>query len=305
MKITYLDEPTYLPEKAIEQFKTMGEFVAFYDRPSKEQAIQRLNDTDIAILEWTAIDHEMFEQLKRVRYIVVALTGYSFVDVKAAKGCKIAVSNVPDYSRQSVAEHAFALLLAVNRKILPSDQEAKMGKRDFFTPFLGKELYGKTIGILGLGSIGSWVAKIGQGFDMKVIGTSRTPKNIPGVEQVDLKDLLSRSDALIVCPDRNSSTEGLLSRENLGLMKKTAVLVSIVSGICDEDALADLVNAGNLAGVGMDVPSQNSPLAKCNNTVLTTHIGWYTQDSLDRLMSILIESVKRFIEGNPQNVVNP
>ncbi len=305
MKITYLDEPTYLPEKAIQQFKMLGEFVAYNDRPTKEQAIQRLNDTDIAILEWTAIDREMFAQLKRVRYIVVALTGYSFVDVKAAREYGIAVSNVPEYSRQSVAEHVFALLLTVNRKILQSDKEAKSGKREYFAPFLGKELYGKTLGILGLGSIGSWVAKIGQGFGMNVIGTSRKPKDVPGVKQVDLSKLLRESDALVVSVDRNSSTEGLLSRENLYAMKKNAVLVSIVSGICDENALADLLNTNSLAGVAMDVPSNDSPLAKCDNAVLTTHIAWYTQDSLDRLISILVENVRKFIDGTPQNVVNP
>lgn len=305
MKITYLDEPTYLPDYAIERFSEMGEFVAYHDRPSPEEAIRRLNDTDIAILEWTAINDEMFSQLQRLKYIVVALTGYSFVDVNAAKHQGIKVSNIPAYSRQSVAEHAFALLLATNRKLLLADREARKGKRDYFAPFLSSELYGKTLGILGLGSIGSWVAQIGHGFGMQVIATSRTDKNLPNVRQVGLTELLRNSDCLMVCVDRNESTKGLLSREKLSMMKETAFLVSINSGICDEQALADMLAAGSLAGVGIDTLGKDSPLIYSENSVFSPHIAWYTQDSLDRLISIMTKNVEQFILGKPQNVVNP
>lgn len=304
MKITYLDEPTYLPEYAIDRLKKLGEFVAYHDRPSKEEAVRRLSDTDIAIVEWTAIDRAMFEQIHDLRYIVVALTGYSFIDVVAAKEHGVLVSNIPTYSRRSVAEQAFALLLAVNRKLLLTDREARIGKRDYFQPFLGTELYGKTLGILGLGNIGSWIAQIGLGFGMSVIGTSRNPKKIPNVEDVSLEELLSRSDALVVCVDRNNSTVGMLSRQRLSSMRKTAFLVSIVSGVCDEEALADMLRQGKLAGVGLDIPSKNTPLTQLDNAVLTTGTGWYTQDSLDRLMSIVIANIERYIQGNPQNVVN-
>lgn len=305
MKITYLDEPTYLPDYAIERFSEMGEFVAYGDRPSPEEAIRRLNDTDIAILEWTAINDEMFSQLQRLKYIVVALTGYSFVDVNAAKRKGIKVSNIPTYSSQSVAEHAFALLLATNRKLLLADREVRKGKRNYFAPFLSSELYGKTLGILGLGSIGSWVAQIGHGFGMQVIGTSRTRKNLPNVRQVSLTELLRNSDCLMVCVDRNESTNGLLSREKLSLMKKTAFLVSIVSGICDEHALSDMLAAGSLAGVGIDTLGKDSPLIHSENSVFSPHVAWYTQDSLDRLISIMTKNVEQFISGRPQNVVNP
>lgn len=305
MKITYLDEPTYLPDYAIERFREMGEFVVYNDRPSPEEAIRRLNDTDIAILEWTAINDEMFSQLYRLKYIVVALTGYSFVDVDAAKRQGIKVSNIPTYSRQSVAEHAFALLLATNRKLLHANEEARKGKRNYFAPFLSSELYGKTLGILGLGSIGSWVAQIGHGFGMEVIGTSRSMKDLPNVRQVSLTELLKKSDYLMVCVDRNESTKDMLSREKLSLMKKTAFLVSVVSGICDEHALADMLAEGSLAGVGIDTLGKDSPLLHSENSVFSPHIAWYTQDSLDRLISIMTKNVEQFILGKPQNVVNP
>ncbi len=305
MKITYLDEPTYLPDYAIERFREMGEFVAYNDRPSPEEAISRLNDTDIAIVEWTAINDEMFSQIQRLKYLVVALTGYSFIDVNAAKHQGIKVSNIPSYSRQSVAEHAFALLQATNRKLILADQEARKGKRNYFAPFLTSELYGKTLGILGLGSIGSWVAQIGHGFGMQVIGTSRTRKNILNVRDVSLDELLKNSDYLMVCVDRNELTKGLLSREKLSLMKKTAFLVSVVSGIYDEQALADMLAAGSLAGVGIDTLGKDSPLIHSENSVFSPHIAWYTQDSLGRLISIMTQNVEQFILGKPQNIVNP
>lgn len=304
MKITYLDEPTYLPQHAIDKLNTLGEFVVYKDRPSREEAVKRLSETDIAIIEWTDIDLEMLEQVQQLKYIVVALTGYDFVDVKSAKEKGISVSNIPAYSRQSVAEQAFALLLATNRKLLLSDKAAREGKRHYFEPFMGMELYGKTLGILGLGDIGSWMAHIGFGFGMEVIGTSRSPKNIPNVKDVDLDELLKTSDALMISVDRNESTAGMLSKEKLALMKETAFLVSIVSGICDEEALADMLRNGKLAGVGLDMPSENTPLVDLDSAVLSTTTAWYTQDALNRLVSTIIQNVEGFITGKPCNVVN-
>jgi len=305
MRITKIDESAYLPEYAIQRLSEMGQFVKYDDRPSREEAIRRLNETDIAIVEWTAIDRDMFEQITGLKYIVVALTGYEFVDVTAAKEHGILVSNIPGYSRQSVAEHAFALLLAVNRRIRQADQAARKGKRDYFEPFLATELYGKTLGILGLGNIGSWIAKIGQGFGMSVIAHSRTPKGLPNIKDVGLEELLKESDVVMVCVSYNESTVGMLSRERLALMKPTAFLVSIApAGICDEAALADMLETGKLAGVGLDIPQEDSPLEKVENAVLTPGIAWYTQDSLDRLISILLDNIEKFIAGEPQNVVN-
>ena len=305
MRITKIDESAYLPEYAIQRFSEMGTFKKYDDRPSREEAIRRLNETDVAIVEWTSIDREMFGHITGLKYIVVALTGYEFVDVVAAKERGILVSNLPTYSRQSVAEHAFALLLAVNRRTCEADHAAREGKRDYFEPFLATELYEKTLGIVGLGNIGSWIAKIGQGFGMNVIGCSRKPKSIPSVRDVGLEELLRKSDVVVVSVDYNDSTAGMLSRERLALLKPTSFVVSIAPpGILDEAALADMLAAGKLSGVGLDIPQKGSPLEKIERSVLTPGIAWYTQDSLDRSISILVTNVEKFIAGKPQNVVN-
>lgn len=305
MRITKIDESAYFPEYAVRRFEELGEFVKYDDRPTESEAIQRLNDTDIAIVEWTEITREMLQQIEGLKHIVVALTGYEFVDVKAARERGILVSNIAEYSRQSVAEHVFAMLLFLNRKIRQADQAARAGKRDYYEDFLTMELYGKTLGVLGLGSIGSWVARIGQGFGMHTIAHSRAPKNRPGIEDVSLDELLRRSDVVVVCVDHNDTTAGLLSKQRLSLLKPTAFFLSIAPpGICDESALAGMLQTGRLAGVGLDIPEEDSPLEAEESAVLTPGIAWHTQDSLDRLASIMIENVESFLAGNPRNVVN-
>jgi glycerate dehydrogenase len=307
MRITKIDESAYLPASAVRRLLELGEFTKHDDRPTREEAVARLLSADIAIVEWTKIDRNMLERVRdRLKYIVVALTGYEFVDVHAAREFGIPVSNIPGYSRQSVAEHAFAMLLALTRRVRDADQAARAGKRDYFEPFLSTELYEKTLGILGLGNIGSWIAQIGAGFGMKVIGHSRSPKHLPGVADVNLTTLLKDSDVLMVCVDYNKSTEGMLSVDRLSLMKPTAVLVSIApSQICDEAAMAEMIKDHKLGGVALDIPAEHSPLEdQVESTILTPGIAWYTRSALDRLVSILISNVESFLAGSHQNAVN-
>jgi glycerate dehydrogenase len=305
MKITKLDESAYFPEHAVARLKTLGEFVKYDDRPNEEEALTRLRNTDIAIVEWTSIDRRMIEKISRLKHIVVALTGYEFVDVVAAREHGISVSNIPMYSRQSVAEHAFAILLALVRKIEEADHAAKMGKRDYYGPFLSMELYGKTLGIVGLGNIGSWMGKIGQGFGMTVIGHSRTPKNLPGIKDVSLEELLSISDVVMVSVDSNQTTLGLLDKTKLKFLKNTAYIICISpTGIVDEEVLANMLSNNELSGVGLDIAEEHSPLEKSKNAIITPGCAWYTQDALDRLAGIMVDNVESFIQGSPINLVN-
>lgn len=304
MKITKIDESAYFPESLIEGLQKLGEFIKYDDRPSEEEAIKRLSDTDIAIVEWTEITREMLQKVKRLKYIVVALTGYEFVDVKAANEIGILVSNVPAYSTPSVAEHAFGMLLTLNRNIFEADKAAREGKRDYFEPFLTTDLYKKTLGIVGLGRIGQWIAKIGLGFGMNVIGASRNPKNIDGIKDVTLDELLSNSDVVMVCVDYNESTTGLLSRDRLQKMKSQSYLVSIApSGIVDENALAEMITQGKIRGACLDIPEKDSPLEKSANTILTPGVAWYTKDTLGRLAQTMYDNVDGFVKGSPINII--
>lgn len=306
MKITYLDRPSYLPDSAIQRLNQLGEFVLYDDMPSEEEAIKRLSDTDIAIVEWTDISSEMINRILRLQYIVLVTTGYEFVDIKAAKQKGILVSNTPNYSRQSVAEHVFGQIISLNKKMCQADSlvRSSNGEADYTQHSIGTELFGQTLGILGLGSIGSWVARIGNGFGMNVVGFNRSEKNIPSVEQLSLHDVLQTSDVISVCLSVNQATIGLLDRKALSFIKPSSILVNIASNkVLDEQTVMQLLEDGGLRGAAFDHVIDTS-LLKYDNVLLTPGTAWYTQASLDRNVNMFVASVEQFIKGTPQYLVN-
>jgi phosphoglycerate dehydrogenase-like enzyme len=221
------------------------------------------------------------------------------------------VSNAPGYSRQSVAEYAFALALAAMRHIPQADRVARQSPVPT-EELLGNELYGKTLGILGLGSIGSRIGKIGQGFDMRVIGHSRTAKSLPGIQDVSLDELLAQSDVLIIAVDINPSTTGLLTAERLKQTKKGVSLISVVGNhVLDEQAVADLLHSGHIRSAAFEELSRASyeekgaknPLLDAPNVVLSPQAGWYTEEAEQRLLDLVVDNVEHFLAGNPKHLV--
>lgn len=304
MKIIYLDKPSYLPETAVRKLETLGEVVVYDDMPSSEEAVRRLSGADIAIVEWTDISADMIEKIERLKCIVLVTTGYEFVDGEAARKKGITLCNTPDYSRQSVAEHVFGMFLAMAKRIPAADQLVRQGKVEYTDHVIGTELFDKTLGILGLGSIGSWVANIGKGFGMKVIGFTRTPRNIPEVTERSLDDVLGQSDFLAVCLSVNPSTEGLLNESKLNLIKPTAYIANIASNkILDESFIAEMLRNGKLAGAAFEHVI-NEELLHAPNTLLSPGSAWYTQDSLDRNVEMFVETVFAFSRNEPRFVVN-
>lgn len=315
MNIVVLDKLDML-DKHINRLKAFGDVVVYNDIPDKATTITRLNKANIAIIGWTTLTRDMIRQFSQLRYISLALTAYELVDIEAARKQGISVSNVPGYSRQSVAEYAFGLALASMRRIIMADQTVRAGNA--VSPpeaMLGYELYNKTLGVIGIGNIGAWVAKIGTGFGMRVLGSSRTAKNLVNVEQVALDDLLRMSDVIIICVDINPSTKNLLSREKLSLLKSNSIIVNITSNQClDEDALTELLNIGNIHGAAFDDISHTgyddekkpftSPLLNAKNVILSPQAGWYTIDAQERLLDIAVSNVEAYVRDEPQNIVN-
>lgn len=305
MKTTFLDEPTYLPEQSVRRLERLGELTVYRDRPNREQAIERLSHTDVAVLEWTAVDRSMFDEIDRLKYIVVSLTGYSFVDVEAAREHGIRVSNVPNYSTESVAEYAVGLLIAVNRRIVESSEAARSGKRNLFEPFLGVDLQGRTLGVVGFGNIGSRVAQIAvNGLGMRVVVNTRTRRSSIPYDLLDLEDLVATSDAIVISVNKTPLTKGLFDRDLIATMKDGAFLVSVVSEICDEKALAEALISGKLRGAALDLPSKDSPLKDAPNCVISTGVGWYTEESLERLARKVVDNIEGFLANDLRNAVN-
>ncbi len=302
MKIILLDEPVYLTKDLLVNLKKLGSVDVFYDKPSKEVAIQRLNGSDIAIVRWTMISRDILFNLNRVKYIILAGTGFPKIDISAAKEKGIVVSNVPNYCQQSVAEHVFALVLALNKHIISSSVFACKGENKPHPLHLGFELYEKTLGIVGLGHIGTSVARIGMGFGMKVLGNARSKKTIPGVQFVDLDTLLSESDIVSLNVDLNETSRGLLCLEKLKLMKKSAYLISTTnSAVIDENALLMCLQEKRLAGAGIDSSCINPQLRSLSNVLLTPSSAWYTKESLFRLGEAITQNISNFIDGKHVN----
>lgn len=311
MNIVIMDKLAFSAEQ-LERLKKYGQVTQYDDFPDEQAATERLKEADIAVVGWTTLPAAAINSAKSLKYIALAQTGYEFIDLEAAKTKGVLVSNAPGYSRQSVAEYAFALALAAMRHIPQADRVARQSPVPA-EELLGNELYGKTLGILGLGSIGSRIGKIGQGFDMRVIGHSRTAKNLRGIQDVSLDELLAQSDVLVIAVDINSSTTGMLTADRLKQTKKGMTLVSVVGNhVLDEQAVADLLRDGHIRCAAFEELSRatyeeqgtKSPLLDAPNVVLSPQAGWYTVEAEHRLLELVVENVEHFIKGDPRNIVS-
>lgn len=309
--IVILDKLAFTTEQ-LARLQEYGQVTQYDDFPDERTATERLEGADIAIVGWTTVLSVTIQAAKNLKYIALAQAGNELIDHKAAKLKSITVSNAPGYSRESVAEYAFALALAAMRHIPEADHVAQRSPVPTDS-LLGTELYGKTLGVLGLGGIGSRIGKIAQGFDMRVIGHSRTLKNLPGIEDVSLDELLAQSDVLVLAVDVNPSTTGMLSAERLRQTKKGVALVSVVGNhVLDEQALADLLRTGHIGCAAFeelsygtyDTPEPKNPLLDAPNVVLSPQAGWYTVEAERRLLDLVVDNIESFVAGSPKNVIS-
>lgn len=307
MRIVYLDEPTYLPDSFVREVQKLGEFKVYHDRPDEETAVRRLSDADIAIVEWTPLTAGMLLRVQRLKYISLVMTAFDIVDIKAAGAAGIPVSNCPAYSAQSVAEHVFALLLAVNRRILKADALVRQGGSHIYGPFLGEELAGRTFGVIGTGRTGRAAARIAQGFGMRIVGTNRSGKAVPGIEMKGLEELMRESDIISLHVPADSSTKGLLTAQLLSAMKPSALLINTCRGhLVDEDTLYTLLRDKRIAGAGLDdvAKVQDNPLYALDNVVFTPGTAWYTRSARQANMEELLGNIQFYLDGNARNIVN-
>jgi glycerate dehydrogenase len=256
----------------------------------------------------------MIRALPDLKFIGVLATGYNVVDVAAAAEGGIPVSNAPGYARASAAQAVFSLLLELATRTGDHSRRAREGRwaagPDFcFWEYPLQELAGCTIGIVGYGSIGKSVAVIARAFGMSILVHSRSPA--AGEDNVALDDLFARSDVVTLHCPLTPQTQQLVNAAQLARMKPGAFLINTGRGLLvDEAALADALNAGRIAGAGLDVltqepPTANNPLLTARNCIVTPHIAWATLAARQRLMDITVANVQAFLAGRPQNLVGP
>ncbi|WP_077921800.1 D-2-hydroxyacid dehydrogenase [Spirosoma sp. 209] len=317
MKIVVLDGYTLNPgDLSWEGLEKLGE-VTVYDRTSADQVLERAQDADILLTNKTPLGEAVLKQLPALRYIGVLATGYNIVDVKTATEKGVVVTNVPGYGTASVVQLTFALLLELTLHVQRHSDSVRDGKwarsADFsFWDYPLIELAGKTMGIIGFGSIGEKVADVATAFGMNVIGSKRhrtDQSHRPNFRWADIPDLLEQADVVSIHTPLVPETKGLIDRQNLARMKSTAFLLNTSRGpVIVEQDLADALNEGVIAGAGIDVlstepPAADNPLFSAKNCLITPHIAWATQEARARLMEIAVSNLAAFQTGNPVNQV--
>lgn len=318
MNIVVLDGYTLNPgDLSWKGLEELGRTV-IYDRTAPDDIVERAAEADTILTNKTPLSAEVLARLPKLRYIGVLATGYNIVDTEAARERGIPVTNVPTYGTHSVVQFVFALLLELCHRVQLHSDAVHAGEWtrsvDFcFTRSPLVELAGKTIGLIGLGRIGSQTAQVARAFGMRVLasGSGRTaPPKVEGVEWVELDELLKQSDVVSLHCPLTPATEKLLQAERISLMKPTAFLINTSRGpLIDEQALADALNEGRIAGAALDVlstepPKADNPLLGARNCLITPHIAWATQEARARLMETAVDNVRHFLAGEIVNTVN-
>lgn len=315
MKIVVLNE-VFLKDSHIKRLKSLGEVEIYSDTNTEEQVIERLKGVDIAVGDMfvAPLNAKVFGSLDKLKLMVLNTIGIELVDVEAASKKGIKVADIPGFCMESVAEQVIALMFAVNRKIVIGDKE--MRSKPFETDpgaeahkkYCGFDIAGKTVGVIGLGSIGQRVAKLAMGLGMKVIAYNRSKKRIEWIEEVSLEELFKNAEVISLNLPYAPELEGLISRELLKSMKKNAIFINTTRGILvDETALYEVLKNRQIGGAGLDVVSdwsKDNLLLTLDNVVFSPHSAWYTKESLKNMAEMVVENVEAFIKGNPKNIVN-
>ncbi|CCY64515.1 putative uncharacterized protein [Prevotella sp. CAG:1124] len=318
MKIVILDGYSVNPgDLSWDTLKDLGE-LKVYDRTAADEVTERAADADALFTNKVIIDERVMASLPKLKYIGVLATGYNVVDVKAASNRGITVTNVPAYSTDSVVQMTLAHILNLTNQVAYYAEQNRNGRWSRAEDFCYwdepvNELAGRTLGVVGLGNIGSKVAKVAAALGMDVFAyTSRNSASLPlGIQKATFTGLLGISDILTLHCPLTEKTYNMINRETISYMKRGALLINTGRGpLVDENAVAEALESGQLGGYGADVmveepPRADNPLFTAPNAYITPHIAWASTSARKRLVSIAVANLKAFADGSPVNVINP
>lgn len=316
MKIVLLDAHTANPgDVSWQPLEELGS-CTIHPRTPAAETVTRCAGAQAVITNKATLTREMLEALPDLKYIGVTATGYNIVDTAAARERGIVVTNVPGYSTPAVAQLVFALLLELTNHVGHHARSVVEGRwaacPDFcYWDHPVIELSGRTLGVVGFGDIGAAVASIGQAFGMRVLASRREWKSPPpaGIEAATTDEIFAQADAISLHCPLTEATRHLVGERTLDLMKPEAFLINTGRGpLVDEAALAAALNAGRIAGAGLDVlsvepPSAGNPLIGARNCLITPHIGWASREARVRLIEQTAANLRAFLAGTPVNVV--
>lgn len=307
MKIVVLDGHTLNPgDNSWDAVASLGE-LEIYDYTPADKVVERSLDADIVITNKAVFSAEVLGTLPKLKFIAVTATGYNVVDIAAARARGIPVSNVPEYSTNSVAQFTFALILELAHHIGHHSDAVHAGewskKQDFcFWDTPQVELAGKTLAIIGYGKIGKRVGEIAEVLGMKILTAGR--------DMAKVREVVAQADVVTLHCPLTAENAGIINRELLSLMKPGAFLINAArGGLVVERDLADALNVGTIAGAAVDVVSfepikPDNPLLKAKNCIITPHIAWASLAARQRLMQATADNIRAFQAGKPINVIN-
>ena len=319
MRITVLDGYTSNPgDLSWEAFEELGELTV-YDRTKAEEVVSRCLGCEVVFTNKVVMNAGIIDQLPDLKYIGVLATGTNVIDLEHAGKKGVCVTNIPGYGTDSVVQHILSFILHFSSKVSIHDEAVHQGdwvnSKDFcFTLGTLNELSGSTLGIIGLGTIGRKLAKVADAMGMKIIAAHQSSMDrleLPfEVEWLPVDEVFARSDFLSLNCPLTADTENLVNAERLQKMKSSAVLINTGRGpLVDEQALADGLNEGTIAGAGLDVlstepPATDNPLLTAKNCVITPHVAWASLQARKRLLVIAAENLSAYLRAEPKNRVN-
>lgn len=245
---------------------------------------------------------KLLDKNPRIKYLALSTTSYGYIDKQLCMSRGIKVTNIPHYSSESVAEHAISLLLGCSKRIFLSDRRSQKGK---YKLEIGHEIAGKTLGIIGMGSIGQRTGELAMALGMKVIAWNRTPKAVKGIEMKELDQVLSASDYVSIHLIDSPETSGIISKINISKLKRGVMIINTASrDLIDENALAIALKSGVVDNYALEAEDLVSgPLGKLENAFLFKGFGWYTKEALERNKEIWVNNIVGLAQGKPINRV--
>lgn len=315
MKIVLTDSQTVFDSKVTaEPLKQFGE-VKDHGLLKYDEIAEAVADADIVVCNKTLLNEDTLRYAKHLKYIGLFATGYNNIDIDYCSKHGITVCNAGSYSTNAVAQHTFALILEHFNNTANYNQYVQDGlwkRSKTFSPFVYplSELAGKTIGIVGFGNIGRMVAKIANAFEMDVTAYNRSKKTADSVEFVSLDRLIEQSDIITVHCPLNIDSENMFNKDTFAKMKQGALFVNTArGGVMSERDLYDALQSGHLGGACIDTlrvepMEENCILMGAKNCIITPHIAWAPVETRRRLMRIVTENIRNYLDGRPTNVVS-
>lgn len=297
-------------ENAKKEFETLGHEYKYYNNVpcDSNELINRMKDAEIVNISNIKLPANVIESCPNLKFLNIAFTGVDHVDLECCKKHNIAVSNAAGYSTEAVSELAVGLAVALMRNFSQMDNNTRNLKTR--NNFLGTELSGKTVGIIGTGSIGLATANIFKAFGCRIIAYSRTEKNIEGIQYLGLEDVFAQADIISLHIPANAQTKGMISKSLLASMKPTAIIINTARGpVMDNTALAELLKEGKIAGAGLDVYEnepplpENHPLLGAPNTILLPHVGYASKEAMVKRFKVVTDNLRAYLNGNQINKI--